>query len=47
MRRNKVFERFDRKVSQGRLSDVINSSLGYALTYYRTVDGKHAQGMDE
>ena len=39
MRRNKAFERFDRKVSQGRLSDVINSSLGYALTYYHTVEG--------
>ena len=37
MRRNKAFERFDRKVSQGRLSDVIDSSLGYALTYYHTV----------
>ena len=39
MRRNKAFERFDRKVSQGRLSDVIDSSLGYALTYYHTVEG--------
>ena len=39
MRRNKVFERFDRKVAEGRLSDVINSSLGYALTYYHTVEG--------
>ena len=39
MRRNKAFERFDRKVSQGRLSDVIVSSLGYALTYYHTVEG--------
>ena len=39
MRRNKAYERFDRKVSQGRLSDVIDSSLGYALTYYHTVEG--------
>ena len=39
MRRKKAFERFDRKVSQGRLSDVIDSSLGYALTYYHTVEG--------
>ena len=39
MRRNKAFERFDRKVSQGRLSDVIDSSLGYALMYYHTVEG--------
>ena len=38
-RRNKAFARFDRKVAEGRLSDVINSSLGYALTYYHTVDG--------
>ena len=39
MRRNKAFEGFDRKVSQGRLSDVIHSSLGYALMYYHTVEG--------
>ena len=39
MRRNKAFERFDRKVSQGHLSDVIDSSLRYALTYYHTVEG--------
>ena len=39
MRRNNAFERFDRKVSQGRLSDVIDSSLGYAFTYYHTVEG--------
>ena len=39
MRRNKAYERFDRKVSQGRLSDVIDSTLGYALTYYHTVQG--------
>ena len=39
MRRNKAFERFDHKVSQGRLSDVIDSSLGYALMYYHTMEG--------
>ena len=39
MRRNKAFARFDRKVAEGRLSDVIDSSLGYALTYYHTVQG--------
>ena len=38
-RRSKFFARFDRKVSEGRLSDVINSSLGYALMYYHTADG--------
>ena len=38
-RRNKFFARFDRKVAEGRLSDMINSSLGYALTYYHTVEG--------
>ena len=39
MRRNRAFARFDHKVSQGRLSDVIDSSLGYALTYYHTMEG--------
>ena len=39
MRRNKAFARFDRKVAEGRLSDVIDSTLGYALTYYHTVEG--------
>ena len=38
-RRIKFFTRFDRKVAEGRLSDVIDSSLGYALTYYHTVEG--------
>ena len=38
-RRNKFFARFDRKVTEGRLSDMINSLLGYALTYYHTVEG--------
>ena len=28
----------DRKVAEGRLSDVIQSSLGYALTYYHIID---------
>ena len=39
MRRNKAFTSFDRKVSQGRLNDVIDSSLRHALTYYHTVEG--------
>ena len=39
MRRNKAFTSFDRKISQGRLNDVIDSSLRYALTYYHTVEG--------
>ena len=38
-RRNKFFTPLDCKVAEGRLSDVINSSLGYALTYYHTVEG--------
>ena len=38
-RRNKFFRLFDRKVSEGRLLDVIKSSLGYALTYYHTLNG--------
>ena len=37
-RRNKFFILFDHKVTEGSLSDVIQSSLGYALTYYHTVD---------
>ena len=37
-RRNKFFTPFDCKVAEGRLSDVIDSSLGYALTYYHTID---------
>ena len=32
------FALFDCKVAEGRLSDVIQSSLGYAPTYYHTVD---------
>ena len=39
MRRIKFFALFDRKVAKGRLSDVIDSTLGYALTYYHTVEG--------
>ena len=47
-RRNKFFARFDRKVTEGRLSDVINSSLGYALTHVLSHRGRrHVQGMDE
>ena len=38
-RRTKLFALFDRKVAEGRLNDVINSSLGYVLTYYHTVEG--------
>ena len=38
-RRNKFFTMFDHKVAEGRLSDVILSSLGYALTYYNTLNG--------
>ena len=34
----KFYLLFDRKVAEGRLLDVIQSSLGYALTYYHTVD---------
>ena len=37
-RRNKFFILFDHKVTEGCLSDVIQSSLGYTLTYYHTVD---------
>ena len=36
---NKFFALFDCKVAEGRLSDVIQSSLGYTLTYYHTADG--------
>ena len=47
-RRNKFFALFDRKVAEGRLSDVIDSTLGYALTYYHTVDGDmHKEWMNE
>ena len=39
---------FDRKVAEGRLSDVIQSSLGYALTYYHTIDGNmYKEWMNE
>ena len=37
-RRRNRFARFDRKVAEGYLSDVIDSTLGYALAYYHTVD---------
>ena len=39
IRRNKFFTMFVCKVAEGCLSDVIQSSLGYSLTYYHTVDG--------
>ena len=38
-RRRSKFPLFDRIVAEGCLSDVIDSSLGYALTYYHTVEG--------
>ena len=38
VRRNKFFAMFDLKVAEGFLSDVIQSSLGYVLTYYHTMD---------
>ena len=39
---------FDRKVAKGRLSDVIQSSFGYALTYYHTIDGNmYKEWMNE
>ena len=38
VQRNKFFTMFDHKVAEGRLSDVIQSSLGYAPTYYHTMD---------
>ena len=47
-RRNKFFALFDRKVAEGRLSDVIDSTLGYSLTYYHTVDGNmYKEWMNE
>ena len=30
---------FDLKISEGSMSDVIESSLGYALTYYHNLNG--------
>ena len=48
VRRNKFFAMFDRKVAERRLSDVIQSFLGYALTYYNTVDGNmYKEWMNE
>ena len=39
---------FDHKVSERRLSDVIDSTLGYALTYYHTIDGNmYKEWMNE
>ena len=38
-RRNKFFALFDRKVAEGSLTDVIQSSLEYVLTYYHILDG--------
>ena len=39
VQRNKFFAMFDRKVAEGRLSDVIQSSLRYVFTYSNTLDG--------
>ena len=42
------FRLFNRKVSEYRLSDVIESSLGYTLTSYHTVDGNmYKEWMNE
>ena len=47
-RRNKFFALFDFKVAEGRLLDVIDSILGYALTYYHTIDGNmYKEWMNE
>ena len=47
-RRNKFFALVDRKVAEGRLSDVIDSTLGYVLTYYHTIDGNmYKEWMNE
>ena len=34
-----AYKVFDRKVSEGRLTEVVDSSLGYAATYYHTLNG--------
>ena len=48
VRRYKFFTMFDRKVSEGRLSDVIQFSPGYALIYYNTIDGNmYKEWMNE
>ena len=39
VRRNKFFTIFYRKVAEGRLSDVVQSSLGYTFTNNHTVNG--------
>ena len=47
-RRNKFYLLFDGKVAEGHLSDVIDSTLGYALTYYHTIDGNmYKEWMNE
>ena len=47
-RRNKFFALFDRKVVEWRLLDIIQSSFGYALTYYHTIDGNmYKEWMNE
>ena len=48
VRRNKFFIIFDHKVSEGRLSDVIQSLFGYTLTYYHTMNGNmYKEWMNE
>ena len=37
-RRNNFFALFDRKVAERNLSDVIDSLLGFAPTFYHTAD---------
>ena len=41
---NKFFALFDRKEAEGRLKIVIDSTLGYFLTYYHTVEGSMYKG---
>ena len=48
VQRNKFFAIFDRKFTEGCLSDMIQSFLGYSLTYYHTVDGNmYKEWMNE
>ena len=47
-RQNKFFTLFNHKVAEGRLSDVIQSSLGYTLTYNHTMEGNmYKEQMNE
>ena len=48
VQRNKFFALFDRKYSEGRLSDVIQSSLGYTLIYSHTLnENMYKEWMNE